>query len=136
MFIIDVSSDLFKNVAIREEALADTFRYIKALRRDVEGTGAKFILMLIPHEAQLLLKKYNPHVYYYFKNLPASAFLNNRLAKFCSDEGINFLDLKTVFEGHLGDDLYWPNDGHLRPNGHQLVGTTLAQFIKQQYRHN
>jgi len=132
MFIIDETSVLFRDIVFREKALLDSLRYIKALRQEVEGNGvgAKFVLMIIPHEAQLSRKKYNEHVYRYFKNLPASLFFNKRLAEFCSLEGIDFLDLSPVFEMHLSDELYWPNDGHLRPEGHNLVGLTLAEFIK------
>ena len=133
MFIIDESSALFKDASFREALLADTFLYVKALRQEVESAGAGFSVMLIPHEAQLPLKRYNRHVDYYFKNPPAGTFFNDRLAKFCQEEGIPFLDFKTVFEQHITDDLYWPEDGHLRPMGHQLVGETLARFVEEQY---
>ncbi len=128
-FIIDERSPLFQNVSFREELLSRTLFYVRKLRQEVERVGAKFMIVLIPHEAQLSLKKYPPHVGIYFKDPPAGTYLNDRLSSFCRDEGIPFLDMKSVFDKHPGEDLYWPQDGHLRPKGHQIVGESLGEFL-------
>lgn len=128
-FIIDEKSPLYQNQSYREEWLLKTFFYLKKLHQEVENSGAKLVIMLIPHEAQLLLKTYHPYVYIYFKNPPAGTYLNDRLSLFCRDENIPFLDVKAVFDQHSGDDLYWPDDGHLRPRGHQIVGEALSDFL-------
>ncbi len=66
------------------------------------------------------------------------SLLGQRLASFCRNQGIGFLDLKPHFADASrqlyetqGEWLWWPDDSHWNPQGYRLATDLLHKFLLQ-----
>jgi len=51
------------------------------------------------------------------------------LADFCEDENLECLDLLPVFKTHSDEPLYWNDESHLTPVGHERAAEAIAQRL-------
>ena len=131
-FIITPQNELFVNEVFRHEAWLRTQKYLLALKKSVEESGAGFAIMYIPMEAQLPFKSFGEHTSM-FTSHRLSDYLDGLLDEFSLSRHIPFLDLLTSFETHLSENLYLSRDGHLTEEGHKLIAQSLFDFLKQNH---
>lgn len=92
------------------EAMDRFFDEVRALRRDVEATGATFAVVVFPFRFQVGPKAPPPVV-------------QQKIAAFCESEGLRCLDLLPTL-GRVGPSAFVDYD-HLSPAGASLVADTL-----------
>lgn len=126
-FIINPGSELFYDEAFREATWNNTQKYLLALKKEVEDSSARFMMLYIPMELQLSLDSYGEHASLYSGKL--NDHLNKRLADFSRAQQIPFLDLLSLFEEHKTEGLYLSRDGHLTPRGHHVVADALLKSL-------
>lgn len=64
------------------------------------------------------------------QQLAGRSALGGRLASFCRDEGVTFVDVGAVLSGARHENLYL-DDVHLTPRGHELVAATLLEPLRE-----
>ena len=84
------------------------------LRRQIQASGAKMCIVLVPEKAQVLGWKQD-------------ATWQHRLSKYCSARGIECLDLLPEFAGDAAT--YWPLDGHWTARGHRRAAELLCDRL-------
>lgn len=100
----------------REEAWRVTFRLIERLRRDVEGDGARFAVVLVPRLEQLRYASW--------------VRVNVTLSAFCEGAHIPFYDLLPAFRRELdGESMFFDVDGHWNAKGHAFAARKLAEYL-------
>lgn len=55
--------------------------------------------------------------------------VNKKLRNFFENSGIGYLDLSEDFRGKDADSLYFKNDAHWTPHGHELVAEAIKNYI-------
>lgn len=121
-----------------EEAWEITEKLILRLRDEVQTTGARFYLMLIPgmesfqpEEFRKSLERY-PGIEAYQFDLE---YPRNRMRKFLIASKIPFLDMEEEFRKLPSDQqagLYFRFDRHFSTLGHRITGESLARFLVEQ----
>lgn len=118
------------------EALAHwqiTEQIISRLREEVESSGSKFWIVLIPDRYQVdktywqqWVSKYNLEPQDFDLMLP-----NRHLAAFSEKNGINFLDPteSLIQMQQQGKNVYWKIDAHLNALGHQVIADFVASRL-------
>lgn len=127
-FIIQSDNVLFQDTSFREKALANTEKYILAIKGLAEGWGCRFMLFYIPPERQLKLERYGQNSNYFTRD--PNYFLNERLSDFSRKEKIFYLDLLDCFEKNKSMGLYYDKDGHLTEAGNSIAAGALFEAIK------
>ncbi len=115
--------------AVWEAAWATTLEAIGRMQALCRAHGADFALMLI-HSVQVPGFSGDPP-----ENNPTWDFRspNRRIARYCAERGIPFLDLEPAFAGHArrgGPPLRWKYDGHWNAAGHALAARELLGFVE------
>ena len=109
-------------VTAREMSLAVLVRINDLCAR----AGIRFVLVTIPTLEQV----YVPSAFGdgYDPQLP-----QRYIAEFARARGVPYLDLLLALQGHVerGADPYYRGDGHLRNEGHRIVGELVADFLRQ-----
>jgi|RhiMetdeSRZDD1v2_1073273.scaffolds.fasta_scaffold38854_3 acetyltransferase AlgX (SGNH hydrolase-like protein) len=108
-------------------------RSFQEAKRLASEHGAQFLFVYIPIKFR---------VYRDFCEFPAKGYgkqwqVNNlptMLESWCQAQDIAYLNLTESLQEHAarGDLVYFPDDGHWNAHGHEIVATTIAQFIKNQ----
>ena len=129
-FIVQDDRPLFKDITFRDQAWANTEKYLSKLNNLVQQKDADFALFYIPTEAQLTLVEYSPHAQMYFSR-QANTYFNDLLVNFSQTYQVPFLDLLDRFELLKQEGLYYPGDGHLNEKGHRVVAKALYDFLLQ-----
>ncbi|MFH1359729.1 MAG: hypothetical protein ABIJ41_01670 [Candidatus Omnitrophota bacterium] len=114
-----------------QRALANTEKYILALKRIVEENGSRFFVFYIPHEAQLALDHYSSHTTRYFSQLPADTCIDDFLKEESQKQKFEFFDLLDTFETNKQKKMFIDYDGHLNEVGHEVVAQALFNFYQE-----
>jgi hypothetical protein len=108
---------------------ADAARVVRDLGRDVEAHGARFIVMLIPDEAQVdtdLRRRLLPTRERQALDLGRP---QRCLAAALDEADLPYLDLLPAFRAAAAQRLYRPRDTHWNAAGNRLAGDRLAAFV-------
>ncbi len=118
-----------------ERAWQLTDALILALQEEVEASGADFRVVLIPHPVQVHRDWWQARVSLY----PVMAEIewnlsspNNRLANLLHENDIPYLDLYPLLSEYVTENssyLYYRSDGHFTPEGNQIVGQAIAEWL-------
>jgi len=124
------------------------------MSREARAAGARFVVMFIPHKAQVylpLLRASLPPAelardlvatlrqpFQPLHPLDLEAMLENRLAMnglmrdFCAQEGIEFLDLTEALQARVarGQNVYFPDDSHWNAAGHETASEALEARLR------
>lgn len=84
-------------------------------------TAEKVVLLAIPGSSTQSAKRSFASMYQHQ--------LNARLNEIAKRQKMTFVDLLDVFD-KSDESLFFPNDGHLNPEGHKVVADTLIQKLK------
>jgi hypothetical protein len=119
--------------------------------REVRAAGARFVVMFIPHKAQVYLpllrdslppaelaRDLEATLRQPAQPLDLGAMLDNRLAMnglmrdFCAQEGIEFLDLTESLQARVakGQNVYFPDDSHWNAAGHETASEALEARLR------
>jgi len=129
-FVVQPTNPLFRNEVFRAKALALTQKYILAIRDLTQRHGGNFYLFYIPLHEQLLRDDETKQKLYF--SHPANTFFNEYLENMSREKNIPFLDLLPAFENFPLDEIYFRQDIHLTPKGHQIVAEQLwKKFFNQ-----
>jgi len=114
-----------------QQAWTLTKAILKQLRAEVEATGARFAVAVIPTSVQLLSSQMQPVTADgdWFCDRP-----HEELSSFLDQEGVPYLDLLRPFREHVlagGAPLYYTRDFHMNSEGHRLAGELLYQFVME-----
>ena len=108
----------------------ETFGYISAIREMTKEKGIKFLLVIIPIEAQLSENPHDATFFTYFKENPYSERANERIAQFCGQYDIEYINLMYELKrGHPGG-LYFKNDGHFTIRGHMVAADIVLKKLR------
>jgi hypothetical protein len=136
------SEDCAGNVgAIYKEVYSDedirnfgyTLDTLRDLQQAVEADGARMILVIMPESNQIPGQGEGIKVY---RGMRVGEVIESRapqamMAGFCSDNGIECLDLLEPLTAHQDEPIFWVYDLHLTPRGHQVVADVLADYLEQ-----
>lgn len=114
-----------------DQLFADTAPVIERLARDVERTGARFVALIIPDQAQIdptLLDRLAETL------IPGMSLEidrpQERLAAYLEARSIQYLDLLSPFrEASPEPRLYKLRDTHWSASGNRLAGIVLADYL-------
>lgn len=124
---LDPSDEFFARAWPRAE------RHLNLLREAVAADGAQLVVMVIPDAVQV-----DPAAQQFVHSLgyevdPAwltrSCRTTAAVEAWCREQGIPCLDLLDDFR-QASVPLYYPQDSHFNPAGHQLTAELLAAFLK------
>ena len=98
----------------------------------VEAAGAKFAVVMVPSKEEVYWHLLAPRL-----DDPEGMHMlepSRRLAEFCRQEGIPYLDLqdRMAAAAQQGQVLYLTYDAHWNPAGHALAAEILNAFLKEQ----
>lgn len=98
--------------------IIDTLSYILEMKQACEKKRAKLMLVSIPPLNTFWLPQ-------------GQSKYNDRLRSFCQDHGISFVDLSQGFWKVKNPNAlyFYPWDGHMTPQGHQLAAEQLYQPV-------
>lgn len=116
-----------------EEMLGHASTVLFRFRDEVEATGARFVVMIIPDEYQVspavapeVLSRTGRSIDQYDLELP-----QRRLVEVLEGEGIEVLDLLRVFQQRgTTAELYGARDTHWNHDGNRLAAEELAAFLQ------
>ena len=113
--------------------VARTERYLGLMHQWLSDHDIELVLTLVPSPWQFEGENMGSKQFY---GLEASLFprggLENRIRQFCNEKEIPFCSLFPSFEQfkqNNDEPLYFYNDGHWTPKGHELVAKSLKQCI-------
>jgi len=117
-----------------EDDLADielSLAPLRHLKREVDDDGRQLLLVVIPENHQV---PGQGEAIKYRRGLEPGEVITSTapqdlLAEFCERERIDCLDLLPVFQANSDTFIYWADDSHLTPVGHQLVAETIASHL-------
>ena len=114
--------------AERVRAIAKIAAELQWLKRKVEATGAKLVVVYIPPRDALIERgSRSPEVI-------AQDELDERLSRETKQARIPFLDLTPTIAAKMRrqpKSLYFEHDDHMRPEGYRLVGQEVARFLAE-----
>lgn len=128
-----------RHVAELDEGMDSIRPHMLALREQVEASGAKLAVMLIPGETQV-----NPDleatIAEKMRLAPGKYDItkpNRRLVEWLAKEGIPYLDLLTAFQASAADTkLYKMHDTHWNIEGNLLAAEKLTTFLLENILEN
>jgi lysophospholipase L1-like esterase len=124
---LDPSDEYFARAWPRTE------KHLSLLRKAVAADGAKLVVMIIPDAvqvdpaAQQFVQSLGYEVDPYW--LTRSCRTAEAVEKWCSEQNVPVLALLAGFREST-IPLYYPEDGHFKPAGHQLTAELLAEFLQ------
>ena len=101
-----------------------TLRLIEEFYRKAKENDAIFVFVSLPVKGQKRVSQYSRG-----EDIPAYAFLSDRLNEYLKREHIRVIDIVPVFSGLPTSVYYFKNDGHMTKNGHELVATALFDTL-------
>lgn len=112
-----------------ERIFSDTALVIDRMAREVELAGARFLVMIIPDEAQVDDRLWSEVE----RRFPSGTRLDRdrpqrRLRELFRERGIPFLSLLGPMRDHEAV-LYKPRDTHWNALGNEMAGAALAEFV-------
>ena len=121
---------------VTTKGVALTAALLRQLQQDVASRGGRLMVTMIPSPFQVYPETYVQLLEKSFPGDPVvAAFASDTerperlMRQICSDAGIPFQDLLSVFVKNNSRSFYIPRDGHLNDAGHALVGEHLADFL-------
>lgn len=108
----------------------ETFRYIAAMKALSEKNGARFLMVVIPIEAQVSGDLQNAAFRAYFTAPPDSGHTNNMIRSLSGKNGIETVNLFDDFKAMRGEGLYFKNDGHFTPKGHEAASRLILEKLR------
>lgn len=117
------------------EALVESWKLtqelILSLAAEVEQSGSKFVVMVIPHAIQVGQPLYslNPR-YFTAEQLEKSLLM---MKQFLEENHLSYIDLVPAMQREIssGKTLYFEKDGHWNQDGHQLVADVMAAWLRE-----
>ena len=107
-----------------QEKIQNTERLLQQISAEAAKVNAKLLVVAIPQRIQtLLLNEDN------LDKLDPWAF-SKRIRQICRKNKIPFIDFLETLKGHPSPaQLFYPLDGHLTPEGQELLGKVLAESV-------
>jgi len=109
---------------------------IKELQLEIERSGGRLIVAMVPSPFQVYPETYLPLLQRSFPGNPVVArfsqdmLLPQRVIReICENAGIPFLDLLPTFGAHHEAALFIPRNGHLNEPGHDVAAKALLEFV-------
>jgi lysophospholipase L1-like esterase len=123
----------------------------RKMHREVRAAGARLVVMLIPHKAQVYLpllqaslppaeltRALQAALRDPDRPVDLAAMLENRLAlnglmhDFCAQEGIELVDLTEALQERVarGENVYFPDDSHWNAAGHEAASQALELRLR------
>jgi hypothetical protein len=117
-----------------EDDLADielTLAPLRRLKHEVDDAGRQLLLVIIPENHQV---PGQGEAIKYRRGLESGEVITSTapqdlLVDFCERERIDCLDLLPVFQANSDASIYWADDSHLTPEGHELVAETIVSHL-------
>lgn len=105
---------------------------IRETATTVEAAGAELVILIIPAKELVYWPRISPHL-----EDPQTFDLGEpvrALDDFCQQEALHCLDLTPAFaeQTQAGAELYFRQDAHWNPAGHQLAADLLADYLAEQ----
>lgn len=100
---------------------------LRKMKQEVEQHNAHLMILYVPTRIELLPAEWSG------AHLPQDydhSVVVQRLVKICQAENIPYLDPSNRFTSVGADRLYYPRDPHWNATGHQVVGETLAEYLR------
>lgn len=115
--------------AFMEENFKDTAGYLAAINEMVTSDGGKMIIIYIPLWFQL--NQGQPASSNYKFPDGATIYLNQYLTEFIKSQHITYIDFTDIFRTLRAEDIYFYDDGHLKPYGHEVVAKELEKTVSK-----
>src|SRR5215510_9226025 len=122
------------DIALRGTAL--TRALIRQLQLEVEQSGGRLIVSIVPSPFQVYPETYLPLLQNSFPGNPLVARFSQDMLRpqrlirdICAEAGIPFQDLFQTFAAHNDTGLFIPRDGHLNEQGHGVAAKALFEFV-------
>lgn len=116
-----VTSDYYERGWTLTQAL------ILQLKKEVESSGAQFVMVIMPDPRQFAPEARTP-------GWNATKW-NDRLASLCADAGMRCLDLYPIFRSLVpqgqNELLFYPRDGHPTSEGHLRIAEALYDYLSK-----
>lgn len=123
------SVDDFRGInQLNDRALYDIAHSMKLVQTYALGRGTSFAFTIAPNKNTL----YGGHMPYYYQIRAGETNLD-RIAAFLEDEGVNYVDARTLFEGR-NDVLYHKRDSHWNNEGAAMVSDALMTALDHEHR--
>jgi len=134
---ISASEDSVFKTAYSEddlEIIQQTLQAFRYLDSAVQADGRKLLLVIIPVNNQM---PGQGNAYKSFRGMQIGEIIDSTapqdiLNQFCEEEDLACIDLLPIFKEYSTEQLYWYNEVHLTPRGHQLVGEVIADYLAEQ----
>lgn len=109
-------------------AIKKVFLGMKKLSQD---DNFKLVVIILPWEMQLPLNLQQRSGVFVPTNPQQRHFLSDEFAKFFNDNNITYVDTLNAFEKYSGvDQIFYPQDRHWTPGGHEIAAEALVPIIK------
>lgn len=125
------SDTLFGEKGFLKRTWRDTSKYLLSLKRLVDRSGAKFMMVYVPLEAQLKLESYGEHSKLFFFSQQAGRYFNDQLKMFADTYQVPFIDMQPVLQQNSEEPLYFSYDGHFNEKGHAIVAQELYTHLRR-----
>lgn len=120
----------------RERRFSVTAAFVDALRDDAERDGARFLGLLVPGAFEIHASWREEVQRRYAATQPEEwrpSGVMDRFTEALRTRQIDLLDLRSPFlsfaADHPADVLYYPLDPHLKPEGHKIAASALADRL-------
>jgi hypothetical protein len=107
------------------------YRILNALKMEVEGSGARLVVVMIPAPWQLTEDGWDRWVEWQRVDRPSLSRLGPQemVTAWCERSGTACLDLMEVFQEGDRQRLYFAHDSHWSPQGHALGARAVEAFL-------
>ena len=106
-------------------------KQLKRMQRLAESDRARFLIVLIPHAAQVdpAAWEFCERIGFHMQKdwLAEPSFLQNEIPAWCETNRVPCLDLTAKLR-EMSEPVYYPKDGHWNPRGHELVAKWLSEW--------
>ena len=110
-----------------QQAVADTLGRLDGIRRECDRIGARLVLLALPFEEQVVADHRSGPGY-------SIEYPQRYVEEFASRQGIPYLSLleplRHEYKRRAAARYYLPFDPHFNSEGHRLVGSIVAEFVR------
>ncbi len=130
------AGNIYSTSPSSEEAWQMTEALILKLRQEVESRQAKLLVVILPDETEVDVKKWAKLVAEYpdlFAQQTSPLKPTARLAQILQSHQIAHVQLSPILQAyqdqHPQESLYYKFDGHWKPNGHRLAAQAMYDYM-------
>jgi len=119
------------NERLKEESWRTTESYLLKMKELSNQEGIELAVFVVPVEAQVSPSgEMSKASQFYFDEKPTDDF-DKHVEGFCRREGLDYIDMLSVFRDNAKSELYFEKEGHLTEEGHRVVSDTLFKYLKE-----